>query len=99
MGRVLAALVGTLPPSVLSCAVLARLLPLSPGWSATLAGLAALPVWATTMTAWFWWRRAATAWLAALVATLVLGSLLWILGPPPRARAPKVDLVVTPSEA
>ncbi len=88
-GRVLAALIGSFPPSITACALFARLLPISAGWAATLAGLLALPLWLVVMTAVFLQRRAAIAWTACVAATLLLGGSLWLLGPPPAPQPSK----------
>jgi hypothetical protein len=72
--RVSAALVGTLPPSVLGCAALAAVLPVSPGAALAMGVLAAIPVWVAAMCAGFLARRGWLLWIVCLAATAVLAA-------------------------
>ncbi|MES2644003.1 MAG: hypothetical protein V4850_31225 [Myxococcota bacterium] len=68
--RILAATVGTLPPTVLGCACLGRWAPFAEGTAVTFASMAVVPVWVMAATAVFLCRTAGRAWGACLLLTL-----------------------------
>lgn len=72
-----AALLGTLPPSVLASAALSRFLPLSEPVRFTLGFALAFPLWAGLICWVFLLRRAATAWAVCLGLSLALAACAW----------------------
>jgi hypothetical protein len=72
--RVSGALLGTLPPSVLACAALAAVLPVSPGAALATGVLITIPVWVAAMCAGFLARRGWLLWIVCLAATAALAA-------------------------
>ncbi|MBV1861994.1 MAG: hypothetical protein KUG77_26465 [Nannocystaceae bacterium] len=81
--RILGAVLGTLLPSALACSLLARVAPLSAAAATTLGVLPMFPVWTLAMTSALLLPTAGRVWLACLVALVVLGVPVALLGPLP----------------
>jgi hypothetical protein len=79
--RVAAALVGTLPGSVLAAVCLARFLPLAEATRATAGLLLAVPFWTAAMSVAFLARSPARAWGSCVLAAAMLAALAY--GVPP----------------
>lgn len=72
--RVLAALLGTLPPSVLLTAALCRFLPLNEGLRYAIGFASSLPIWVALICIVFLSRSAVRSWgtCSALSASLIV---------------------------
>ncbi len=82
--RVSAAVIGSLPPSVLGCVVLARVMsPLGESAAAATGVLALVPVWTVAMASILLIRSGTRAWSVCLISTFALGGTAWLLGPIP----------------
>jgi hypothetical protein len=73
--RIAAAIVGTLPPSLLATSALALYLPASPSVRFAIAYFAFIPLWLTAMSFTFLIRRGWVACAICAAATVVFRSL------------------------
>lgn len=81
--RLFAAFIGSLPPSVLTCVLLARAMPLPEPTAITVSALMVLPIWSVAIPATLLWRNGWRAWGACLSMTLLLGAIFAVVGPVP----------------
>ncbi|MEO0604894.1 MAG: hypothetical protein AAF211_25910 [Myxococcota bacterium] len=78
-----AAIVGTLPPSVLVVSLICRVLPLDEALAVVVGGLSLPFVWATAVWLLYLVPSALRAWAIVLVSLTGLALATWLLGPMP----------------
>ncbi|MEN0067044.1 MAG: hypothetical protein AAGA48_33245 [Myxococcota bacterium] len=83
IGRNVAAIVGTLPPSVLVVSLICRVLPLEEAMGVVVGGLSLPFVWATAVWLLYLVPTALRAWAIVLISFMGLAFATWFLGPMP----------------
>ncbi|MEM1033910.1 MAG: hypothetical protein AAGN82_26480 [Myxococcota bacterium] len=83
VARHLAAIVGTLVPSTLAVALIARSLPLDEALAVVTGGLMLPFIWMTAVWLVYLLPTARRAWAAVLVATAIAAGVMVLVGPMP----------------